>query len=235
MSTILKTKPRFRTISLSDKLPPYNTFVPTIDSKGNFHVYRLIKGEIGTDYWNLRDTAGIYTPPDNNPILFWLEEVKVTKKTIYIDLDGVCADYKKQWHKKKAEDPELAWPQATYGFFMEMEQIKDAVSAVKTLNEHYDVMFLSAPSSRNPMCLAEKNYWIRINFGPEWVDKLILCNEKQRCIGDYLIDDNATGRGQDTFEGELILFGDKKFPTWYSVLEYLFLKDFAHENISWKN
>ena len=39
--------------------------------------------------------------------------------------------------------------------------------------------------------------------------------------GDYLIDNQLNGRGQDKFEGELIHFGSKKFPTWNEVIKYL--------------
>jgi len=136
------------------------------------------------------------------------ERVKPTKskQIIYVDLDGVCADYRKIYLSRLAHDPDNKYPQATYGFFMEMEEIKDAITAVKTLAEHYDVWFLSAPSHRNPMCLAEKNYWVRKHFGPEWPERLILANDKSLLRGDYLIDDNATGRNQENFEGVKILF-----------------------------
>lgn len=230
----MRIKPRYRTVDITERKPPYNVFVPTIDKQGNIFVYRLIEDKNVGDYWNLRETPAINSPSDNLKIEFWLEELpKQERKILYVDLDGVCANYKKNFLKKKELDPEMPYPQATYGFFIELEQIPDAISAVKVLAEHYDVWFLSAPSSKNPLCLAEKNYWIRINFGPEWVDRLILADDKSKCVGDYLIDDHNEGRGQDKFEGELILFG--KDNTWQSILEYLFVKDFLYENISIQN
>lgn len=148
------------------------------------------------------------------------------KKTIYVDLDGVLADIAKQRDKRLAQNPDMKYPQATYGFFMEMEQIPDGVAAVKALDDHFDVWFLSAPSWKNPMCAAEKTYWIQKNFGIEWAEKLILCSDKSKCKGEYLIDDNATGRGQDKFKGELILFtGD-----WVSVFEYIIKKEKLETN-----
>lgn len=153
-------------------------------------------------------------------------------KRIYIDLDGVCADLQKQADKKYKENPLMKYPQAEYGFFMEMEPIEDAVIAVKTLAEHYDVWFLSAPSWRNPLCLAEKNYWVRQHFGLEWAERLILCSDKSLLKGDYLIDDHQSGRGQDKFEGELIHFGAINTPNsqWVEIFEYLVFEDFLMDN-----
>lgn len=166
--------------------------------------------------------------------------VQQTKKRIYVDLDGVCADYRKLYKARIANDPEMKFPQAAYGFFTEMEEIADSVSAVKELSKHYDVWFLSAPSHRNPMCLAEKNYWVRLHFGPEWPERLILANDKSLLKGDFLIDDNATGRNQENFEGVKILFDVyNQIPphikatyvrckNWIEVMEY-FMADLQYQ------
>ncbi|MCM8526915.1 MAG: hypothetical protein NE327_10385 [Lentisphaeraceae bacterium] len=39
--------------------------------------------------------------------------------------------------------------------------------------------------------------------------------------GDLLIDDHDSGRGQESFEGEFILFGGSKFPDWPSVMKFV--------------
>jgi 5'(3')-deoxyribonucleotidase len=49
---------------------------------------------------------------------------------------------------------------------------------------------------------------------------LILTHHKNLAKGDYLIDDR-TKNGAYDFEGELILFGSEKFPSWKDVLEFL--------------
>lgn len=51
--------------------------------------------------------------------------------------------------------------------------------------------------------------------------KLIISPNKSLLKGQYLIDDQASGKGQDAFEGELIHFGSKEFPNWAKVREYL--------------
>mgnify|MGYP003460767576 FL=1 len=141
-------------------------------------------------------------------------------KRIFVDLDGVCCDIRKLARQKFSESPEVKYPQSQYGFFIELEEIENSVSSIKELSKNYDVWFLSAPSTKNPMSYAEKNYWIRIHFGQEWCDKLILCPDKSLLIGDYLIDDNLSGRGQDRFIGEFIHFGSDKYKNWSEVLKY---------------
>lgn len=144
------------------------------------------------------------------------------KKIIYVDMDGVLANIAKIHEEKVKENPFMRYPQSQYGFFMEMEQIPDGVAAVKALADHFDIWFLSAPSWKNPLSLAEKNYWIRKNFGLKWCENLILCSDKSLLRGHYLIDDNKEGRGQDKFEGEFIHFINK---TWVEVFDYIINKE----------
>jgi len=117
--------------------------------------------------------------------------------------------------------PNQPYPQSQYGFFLDMQPIKDSIESVKKLMDKYDVWILTAPSWQNPMCLAEKNMWIRKYFGIQFTQKIIISSDKSLCKGDYLIDDNKEGRGQDQFEGELILFGSEKYPSWSEVCKYL--------------
>jgi len=145
-------------------------------------------------------------------------------KRIYVDMDGVLADIAKQHLKYKKLFPGQPYPQSQYGFFLDMDAIKDSIKVVKQLMSHFDVWILTAPSWKNPMCLAEKNMWIRKHFGIEFTEKIIMSSDKSLCKGDYLIDDNKEGRGQDQFEGELILFGSEQFSDWNKVYNYLFNK-----------
>ncbi len=219
------SKPRFLTVATKDRLPPIGKYVPTVDADGEIMMYRLT--EHG---WNMRDIEGDATPNTNIKIEYWLEKIKTDRKIVYVDLDGVCANLKKLATEKLKKNPSMLYPQAEYGFFMEMEEIPNAVSVVKTLAEHYEVYFLSAPSYKNPLCLAEKNYWVRNHFGPEWPERLIMSSYKNLSIGDYLIDDNLTGRHQEKFEGEFIHFTEDN--NWTKIFEYLMLQleyDIQHE------
>jgi 5'(3')-deoxyribonucleotidase len=145
----------------------------------------------------------------------------IDKKILYIDIDGVLADVEKAYSKYKIKTPEQPYPQSQYGFFMELEIIKDSIETIKLLQSKYDIWFLTAPSFKNLLCYTEKAYWIKNNVGEEWIEKLIICSNKSLLIGDYLIDDHNFGRGQDKFTGELIHFGSDKFKNWIDVYDYL--------------
>lgn len=139
------------------------------------------------------------------------------KPTLYVDLDGVLCDIHKQRQLYLKNNPDMKYPQSQYGFFVEMEEIPYSVDSVKMLSKHFDVWFLTAPSTRNPMSYAEKNYWIRLHFGQDWCDKLIICPDKSLLRGEYLVDDNKSGRGQDRFIGTLVQYGTTEHPDWFEV------------------
>ena len=52
------------------------------------------------------------------------------------------------------------------------------------------------------------------------VEDLIISPHKHLNKGDYLIDDMPSGKGQNNFGGQLILFGSEEFPNWTSVARY---------------
>ena len=145
------------------------------------------------------------------------------KKRLFIDMDGVLCDYKKHHAEKLREFPHMPFPQSQYGFFMELEPIANSIATVKALMVHFDVWILTAPSWKNPMCLAEKNYWIQKHFGHDMAQYMITCNDKSLVKGHFLVDDGIH-RGQENFEGELLLFGSEKYPDWDFVFEYLMKK-----------
>lgn len=144
------------------------------------------------------------------------------KKILYIDLDGVLANYDKAFLEYKKKTPQQPYPQSQYGFYMELEPIVDGIETVNFLSDKFDIWFLTAPSFKNPMCYTEKAYWINKYFGVEWLEKLIICSNKSLLMGDYLIDDHIYGRGQENFKSELIQFGSDKFKNWTIVSDYLF-------------
>lgn len=154
------------------------------------------------------------------------------KPIVYCDMDGVLCDIKSIARQKFKETPEQKYPQSQYGFFIELPEMPNSVSTFLSLSEYFDMWFLTAPSTRNPSSYAEKNYWIRTHFGQEWCDKLIISPNKGLLKGDYLIDDNASGRGQDTFDGDFMHFGSEKCKDWRAAKEYLMSK--INNNITLK-
>lgn len=156
-------------------------------------------------------------------------------KILYIDLDGVVADFDKfvQPHLPDIElgDGDLSsyeersrmvdeimakHPQ----LFEELDLIEKSHDSIMWLKEHFDIYFLSTPVHKVPESYRGKRLWIKDKFG-EWADKrLILTHRKDLCIGDYLIDDRLKN-GSEMFKGEHIHFGQNSFKNWDDVLNYL--------------
>ena len=70
------------------------------------------------------------------------------------------------------------------------------------------------------MSYTEKRVWVEKHLGLEFVERLIICPDKSLLKGNYLIDDLATGRGQENFEGQLIHFGTETFKNWEDVIRF---------------
>lgn len=146
------------------------------------------------------------------------------KDVIYIDLDGVVADFPKKWKKMYGDNLDLYHiPPTPTGFYRDLELIDGAVEAVKKLSKHFDVYFLSTAEWDNPSSWTDKRLWVEEKFGEIAYKKLILSPNKALNIGKYLIDDRAL-KSNKAFPGEFIHFGSKKFPTWDSVVKYIVKK-----------
>jgi len=136
---------------------------------------------------------------------------------IYIDMDNTICDYMKKRNQIVEALPSVEWPQSVPKFFEDMEPIADAIETVNWLRKIHDVYILSAPSSRNPNSYTEKFVWIEKWFDYDLGERLILSNYKDFLKGDILIDDHGEGKGQDKFEGELMLFRSLQYPNWEKI------------------
>ena len=144
-------------------------------------------------------------------------------KTIYIDMDGVLCDFNTRYNQKLREQPTISYPQSQYGFYTNLKPIKGAIEAATILlkSNQYNPYILTAPSIHNPLSYTEKRIWVESFLGMNYVEKLIISPDKSLLKGDYLIDDNENGRGQEMFEGELIQFATDQYPSWQIILEKL--------------
>ena len=159
-------------------------------------------------------------------------------KILYIDLDGVVADFdkfvqpylpgvelgdgdssdyadrSKMVDEVMANDPEI---------FEKLDLIEDAYESVMELSKHFEIYFLSTPVHKVPESYTGKRRWIRSNFG-ECADKrLILTHRKDLCIGDFLVDDRLKN-GSENFKGEHIHFAQPGYENWKVVKELLLKK-----------
>jgi len=153
-------------------------------------------------------------------------------KRIYIDLDGVCANFDKMLNELAPElylgegdDYEVRSKMvddvlnANPNTFQKLDLIHGAKEAVTKLAEKYDIRFLSTPCYNVIDSYSDKRIWLEIHFGDLAKKKLNLTHDKSQFKGDYIIDDR-TRNGVTEFDGEHIHFGTERFPDWASVLEY---------------
>lgn len=156
------------------------------------------------------------------------------KKTLYIDLDGVVANFDKMLNSlipdlnSKGRFPNEE-AKSNYidtmlmqskNVFMYLEPMPGAITAIKELFAVYDVYFLSAPIWKIPESYTDKRLWVEMYFGHAATKRLILTHHKEKQIGDYLVD-NRLKHGAGEFTGKHIHFGTSDFPGWGTVLEYL--------------
>tara|TARA_B110000211_G_C13941564_1_gene491919 strand:- start:164 stop:610 length:447 start_codon:yes stop_codon:yes gene_type:complete len=136
------------------------------------------------------------------------------KLRIFIDMDGVLSDFKKEADKISNEKrPDLVLDFSTFDL---IDGAKDGVN--KLMNMGHDLFIASTPPWNNPEAWGHKRDWINEHF-PELKRKIILTHRKDLLIGDILIDD-TTFRGQKDFNGLFIHFGlGPKKMDWLQIID----------------
>ena len=147
------------------------------------------------------------------------------QKIVYIDLDGVVADFEKgrKGHSMGNITPYKGNPDKLPGLYKDLDPIEGAVESVNKLLDapQFDVYFLSTAPWDNPEAWMHKRLWIDQYFETKKIRKrLILSHQKHLMIGDYLIDDRKFN-GASEFTGQWIHFGSESFPDWDTVIDYL--------------
>jgi len=144
------------------------------------------------------------------------------KKTLYIDMDGVLADFQSGINRLS---PELQIQfkgdlDEVPGIFALMDPMKGAIEAFKVLSEIFDVYILSTAPWKNPSAWSDKLLWVKKHLGQEAYKRLILSHHKNLLKGHFLVDDRPA-RGAKDFEGKWIQFGEAPFENWEKVTDYL--------------
>jgi 5'(3')-deoxyribonucleotidase len=148
------------------------------------------------------------------------------KKIIYIDMDNVLVDFPSGIAQLSSEIQEeyKGRLDEVDGIFSLMKPMKDAISSIEFLNQHFDLYILSTAPWENPSAWSDKLLWIKKYLPQIAYKRLILSHNKHLNAGDYLIDDRRKN-GADRFTGEHIHFGQDQLPDWKSVVNYLAEKE----------
>lgn len=146
------------------------------------------------------------------------------KKLLYIDLDGVIADFTSAMntHELRTTPPYDEHPNTIPNIFRYLSPLPYSIQAVDTLlnSDNFEVYFLSTAPWNNPSAWTDKRLWLEDHFGVRINRRLILTHRKDLIRGDILIDDRPNN-GADKFHGEWIQFGSEEFPDWNEILTYL--------------
>ena len=140
---------------------------------------------------------------------------------VYIDMDGVVADFEKHC-KLIGFEPKVA--KLFNDTYLDLEPMPGAVEAITRLTTIAPdrIFLLTKIPSKNPLAAYHKYLWVYRNL-PTIADHVIITPDKG-CVGteqDVLVDDHPEWANAHNFRGTVIPFGDHHDVTWAELLPIL--------------
>ena len=144
----------------------------------------------------------------------------MNKYRIFIDMDGVIADFEKASDEFQRIHGKTNRPDKWVDY-RNLDVIEGAIEAVAKLNADHEVFIASTPPWTRPEVWGHKREWIGEHF-PDLKRKIILTHRKDLLIGDILIDDSRF-RGQPDFQGEWFWFNKNwNNRNWEACMEWIY-------------
>ena len=144
----------------------------------------------------------------------------MNKYRIFIDMDGVIADFEKASNEFQRIHGKTNRPDKWVDY-RNLDVIEGAIEAVAKLNADHEVFIASTPPWTRPEVWGHKREWIGEHF-PYLKRRIILTHRKDLLIGDILIDDSRY-RGQPDFQGEWFWFNKNwNNKNWEACMEWIY-------------
>lgn len=152
---------------------------------------------------------------------------------ILVDMDGVIANWGKQWdHVLDTHWPEARAPrhhqQTSFdlkagldaydrdvvdmvmnhpNFYRDLDPFEGAAQAITNMQaDGHTVTICTSPWLSNKTCVADKLEWLERHIGEGWSSKAVITGDKTLVHGDILIDDKPHIKGAHTPTWEHVLF-----------------------------
>lgn len=144
-----------------------------------------------------------------------------TNKTrIYVDMDGVIADFDRAMLETGLPGTELKLVKGTY---INLHPYPGAFDALSKLEDMGFEIRISTKIPRNNLCAAsEKLYWLEKHC-PKYVEVTTITNDKGDSgrKKDFIIDDRPHKANVSNFNGTLLDFGPKNtYKNWQHIIDF---------------
>lgn len=143
---------------------------------------------------------------------------------IYIDMDGVIADFDKMMQQRTMSGKEL---KMVRGIYQELDVYPGAKEAITKLkNAGFTLHIATKIPDNNPYAATEKLLWLNEHF-PELLPNVTITNNKG-ALGDrnsFIIDDRIHKANIPSFKGTVLHFGkDGFYKNWQDILDFFGVK-----------
>lgn len=144
--------------------------------------------------------------------------------TIYVDMDGVIADFDAMIEKRGIDGKKL---KMIRGIYEQLSPITGAQSTIQVLKEMgYRIHIATKIPDDNPYAATEKLLWLSKYF-PELLPDVTITNDKGSLgnVNDFIIDDRIHKANVSNFKGTILHFGKNGYyHNWNHILDYFILK-----------
>lgn len=141
-------------------------------------------------------------------------------KTIYVDMDGVIADFDAKMEETGMTGKAL---KMVKGIYLTLSPIKGFIEALNELElMGYNIHIATKIPDDNPYAATEKLLWLEDHF-PDILPNVTITPDKGQLgtVDDFLIDDRIHKAQIHKFQGTVLHFGcNGEYKNWNDIITY---------------